>query len=181
MTKWNAKSSNSRVQEHLDYRVTQCLRFVSTGPDFAHIGQMSTSIFRVKTKILWKFSICILFNERVNRHDCLPISSATPGTLFWAGCHRSTRARNNPCDVREKSQKAGIWALRLDCRRMACWFRSRRSEPTSAEQRNPGRQSCPSFLASRHLLPSSLSFPRSLPYIFRKDLVLCKGMAPLHC
>jgi hypothetical protein len=39
------KSPSSRVHEHPDFRVTYCLHFDTTHPYFAHIEQMSTSIF----------------------------------------------------------------------------------------------------------------------------------------
>jgi len=42
----------SRVQGDFDSRVTQCLHFVTTNPDFVHLEQKSTSIFCIRESFL---------------------------------------------------------------------------------------------------------------------------------
>ncbi len=48
----HAESPFSRVHKHLDFRVTQCLRFVSTHPYFSHCKRTFTSIFCIRAKFL---------------------------------------------------------------------------------------------------------------------------------
>jgi len=63
-SKSSKESPLSGAHRRLDFRVTQCLHFVTTNPYFGHVEQIPTSIFCVRANLLWEFPIRIVFNGR---------------------------------------------------------------------------------------------------------------------